>query len=113
MQSSGKLRASQASYYTEQLQHSVGEDVPVLRGGQAPDAVDYYAAHESPSRWMGTGLERVGLVAGEPVDNAVFAGLMNHVTPDGESMTRNRGGGSVAAFEVLWRQSVDRRRGHR
>ena len=59
MQSIGKLRASQASYYTEQLQHSVGEDVPVLRGDRQPSQVDYYAAHESPSRWMGRGLERV------------------------------------------------------
>ena len=32
MQSIGKLVASQADYYTAQLRHSVGEDVPVQRG---------------------------------------------------------------------------------
>lgn len=29
----GKLSAASVDYYTEQLSHSVGEDVPVLRGG--------------------------------------------------------------------------------
>lgn len=28
----GKLSAASVDYYTEQLSHSVGEDVPVLRG---------------------------------------------------------------------------------
>ncbi len=33
MLSIGKLSAASVDYYTEQLTHSVGEDVPVLRGG--------------------------------------------------------------------------------
>jgi hypothetical protein len=75
VQSLGKLVASQASYYTEQLRHSVGEDVPVLRGRG-----DYYSGHESPSRWMGSGLGRLDLRPGAPVDNEVFTGLMAHRT---------------------------------
>lgn len=50
MHAIGKLVASQAEYYSEQLRHSVGEDVPVLRGDRKPVQVDYYTAHESPSR---------------------------------------------------------------
>ncbi|HZD22076.1 MAG TPA: MobF family relaxase, partial [Acidimicrobiia bacterium] len=94
MQSLGKLVASQASYYTEQLRHSVGEDVPVLRGRS-----DYYAGHESPSRWMGSGLSRLDLTPGAAVDNEVFADLMAHRTPDGEKMTVARSHGKVAAYD--------------
>lgn len=99
MQSIGKLVASQASYYTDQLTHSVGEDTPVQRS-LADGQVDYYTAHESPSRWMGSGLERIGLQPGSQVDKDLFAQLMNHHTPDGESMTRQFAGhGKVAAFD--------------
>ncbi|HDH26972.1 MAG TPA: hypothetical protein ENH00_12395 [Actinobacteria bacterium] len=100
MQSIGKLVASQAEYYTDQLRHSVGEDVPVLRGDRRPDQVDYYAGHESPSRWVGSGLERIGLQSGEAVDAELFAQLMRHETPDGESMVRRYAAhGKVAAFD--------------
>ena len=99
MQSIGKFVASQADYYTKQLTHSVGEDVPVLRGDRTPGTVDYYAGHVSPSRWMGSSLGRVGLEAGGPVDAAVFEGLMGHVTPAGEAMTVTRTHGNVAAFD--------------
>ncbi len=100
VQSIGKLVASQAGYYTEQLRHSVGEDVPVLRGDRMPSKVDYYAGHESPSRWMGSGLDKVGLVAGDVVDTEVFAKLMAHETPEGESMVRRFAShGKVAAFD--------------
>lgn len=100
MQSIGKLVASQAAYYTEQLRHSVGEDVPVLRGDRRPEQVDYYSGHESPSRWMGSGLGRVGLEAGRPVDAEVFGKLMAHETPSGESMVRPHAKhGNVAAFD--------------
>jgi conjugative relaxase-like TrwC/TraI family protein len=98
VQSLGKLIATQASYYTEQLRHSVGEDVPVLRarnGGRA----DYYAGHESPSRWMGSGLDRLDLETGGAVDPEVFTGLMAHRTPDGEKMVVPRSHGKVAAFD--------------
>jgi len=94
VQSLGKLVASQASYYTEQLRHSVGEDVPVLRG-----RADYYSGHESPSRWMGSGLNRVDLKPGAAVDNEVFTGLMGHRTPDGEKMNVPRSHGRVAAYD--------------
>ncbi len=100
MQSIGKLAASQAGYYTEQLRHSVGEDVPVLRGDRRPAQANYYAGHESPSRWMGSGLDKVGLEAGDVVDTEVFVKLMGHETPDGESMVRRFAGhGKVAAFD--------------
>ena len=99
MQSIGKLAASQAGYYTKQLHHSVGEDVPVLRGDRMRAQVDYYAGHESPSRWMGSGLGRVGLRAGAPVDTELFTGLMNHRMPGGDAMTVARTHGKVAAFD--------------
>lgn len=99
MQSIGKLAASQASYYTEQLRHAVGEDTPVLRGDRGPTQRDYYTAHESPSRWMGRGIEKVGLASGSAVDVDVFKGLMNHTTPDGQAMTVARSHGKVAAFD--------------
>ncbi|MGH8925035.1 MAG: MobF family relaxase [Acidimicrobiia bacterium] len=99
MQTIGKLVASQASYYTDQLVHSVGEDRPVLRPAGA-DQVDYYSGHESPSRWMGTGLERVNLSANGEVDTEIFAQVMSHMTPSGDSMTRLFAGhGRVAAFD--------------
>lgn len=94
VQSLGKLVASQASYYTEQLRHSVGEDVPVLRG-----RADYYSGHESPSRWMGSGLHRLDLNEGGALDSDVFAGLMAHRTPNGEKMTVSRSHGKVAAYD--------------
>lgn len=100
MQSIGKLVASQANYYTEQLTHSVGEDVPVLRSDQRASQTDYYAAHESPSRWMGTGLTRLGIGVGESVGTEVFGKLMAHQTPSGESMTRRYAShGKVAAYD--------------
>ncbi len=101
MLSIGKLVAAQASYYTEQLTHSVGEDRPVLRPA-GPDQADYYAAHESPSRWMGAGLERLDMSADAVVDPAVFAKLMNnHQTPAGEAMTLARSNRlKVAALDL-------------
>jgi conjugative relaxase-like TrwC/TraI family protein len=99
VQSIGKLAASQAEYYTKQLHHSVGEDVPVLRGDQMVSQVDYYAGHQSPSRWMGSGLGRVGLSAGGAVDTELFTGLMNHTAPSGEVMSVARTHGKVAAFD--------------
>ncbi len=99
MQSIGKLAASQASYYTEQIRHSVGEDVPVLRGERKPVQGDYYTAHESPSRWMGSGLERLRLQAGSEVNTEAFTKLMGHETPTGESMAVARTHGKVAAFD--------------
>jgi conjugative relaxase-like TrwC/TraI family protein len=99
VQSLGKLVASQASYYTEQLRHSVGEDVPVLRGNANGGRADYYAGHESPSRWMGSGLHRLGLEVGAPVDNEVFTRLMDHRTPHGEKMKVPRSHGKVAGFD--------------
>ena len=99
MQSLGKLVASQASYYTEQLRHSVGEDVPVLRGDANGGRADYYAGHESPSRWMGSGLSRLDLKSGAAVDNDVFTGLMAHQNPDGEKMIVPRSHGKVAAYD--------------
>ncbi|HLF43073.1 MAG TPA: MobF family relaxase [Acidimicrobiia bacterium] len=100
MQSIGKLVASQAEYYTQQLRHSVGEDVPVLRGERKPSQVDYYASHESPSRWMGGGMERLGLESGSEVDSEVFTKLMGHQTPGGDSMVRRFAShGKVAAFD--------------
>jgi conjugative relaxase-like TrwC/TraI family protein len=99
VQSIGKLVASQAQYYTDQLRHSVGEDVPVLRGESTPSQVDYYASHESPSRWMGAGMERLGLKPGSEVDAEAFTKLMSHKTPAGESMTVTRSHGKVAAFD--------------
>jgi len=99
VQSLGKLVASQASYYTEQLRHSVGEDVPVLRGPANGGRADYYSGHVSPSRWMGSGLDRIDLKAGAAVDKDVFAGLMAHRTADGERMAVARSHGRVAAFD--------------
>ncbi|HZD23283.1 MAG TPA: MobF family relaxase [Acidimicrobiia bacterium] len=99
MQSLGKLVASEASYYTEQLRHSVGEDVPVLRGEANGGRADYYAGHESPSQWMGSGLDRLDLEAGAAVDNDVFTGLMAHRTPDGEKMSVPRSHGKVAGYD--------------
>jgi len=99
VQSLGKLVASQASYYTEQLRHSVGEDVPVLRSGGNGGRADYYSGHESPARWMGSGLDRVDLKLGAPVDNEAFTGLMGHRTPEGEKMTVPRSHGKVAAYD--------------
>lgn len=81
----GKLVATQASYYTEQLTHSLGEDVPVIK----PDGsaqTDYYTAHQAPSRWLGSGLDRLGLVPESTVDSEDFSQLMNHRTPAGEEM---------------------------
>jgi conjugative relaxase-like TrwC/TraI family protein len=99
MQSIGKLIASQASYYTDQLTHSVGEDRPVLRPA-GTDQVNYYSGHESPSRWMGSGLKRLNLAINEEVDEQIFAKLMNHMTPSGDGMTRPFAGhGKVAAFD--------------
>jgi len=99
VQSLGKLVASQASYYTEQLRHSVGEDVPVLRGRADGGRADYYASHESPSRWMGSGLGRLDLEPGAAVDSEVFVGLMEHRTPGGEKMSVPRSHGKVAGFD--------------
>jgi conjugative relaxase-like TrwC/TraI family protein len=99
VQSLGKLVASQASYYTEQLTHSVGEDVPLLRGRANGGQADYYAGHESPSRWMGSGLDRLHLEAGAPVDPEVFAGLMAHRAPDGQKMSVPRSHGNLAGFD--------------
>ena len=98
MQSIGKLSAAAAGYYTDQLTHSVGEDTPVLRDGMDRQ-VDYYAAHQSPSRWMGSGLERIDLQTGSPVDKGVFEQLMHHVSPAGEAMAVARTHGKVAAFD--------------
>lgn len=50
MLSIGKLSAASVDYYTEQLSHAVGEDVPVLRGGGSDRRVDYYAGYQSPAR---------------------------------------------------------------
>jgi len=99
VQSIGKLGAFQAGYYTKQLHHSVGEDVPVLRGDRMEAQVEYYAGHESPSRWMGSGLGRVGLRSGGSVDTELFTGLMNHTAPSGEAMSVARTHGNVAAFD--------------
>lgn len=66
MLSIGKLSAASVDYYTEQLSHSVGEDVPVLRGGGDRRA-DYYAAHHAPARWIGSGLDAAGVVPDSPV----------------------------------------------
>jgi len=72
-----------------------------------PAQVDYYAGHESPSRWMGSGLGRVGLQAGGPVDAEVFARLMRHETPEGESMVRRFAShGRVAAFRESLPEAV-------
>jgi len=81
----GKLVATQASYYTQQLTHSLGEDTPVL----APNGsgqTDYYTAHRAPSRWLGSGLSRLGLESGAMVDSEVFEHLMNHRSPQGVEM---------------------------
>jgi conjugative relaxase-like TrwC/TraI family protein len=95
----GKLSAASVDYYTEQLSHSVGEDVPVLRGGGDRRA-DYYAGHQAPARWMGSGLEAAGVVPASPVTKEAFARLMGHETLSGESMTRAHAShGKVAAFD--------------
>jgi len=95
----GKLSAASVDYYTEQLSHSVGEDVPVSRGGGDRSA-DYYAAHHAPARWMGSGLDAAGVVPDSPVTKEAFARLMGHETLSGESMTRAHAAhGKVAAFD--------------
>lgn len=100
MLSIGKLSAASVDYYTEQLAHSVGEDLPVLRGGGVERRADYYAGHESPARWMGTGLPSAGVDPASAVTKEAFARLMGHETPGGVSMTRARAAhGSVAAFD--------------
>jgi conjugative relaxase-like TrwC/TraI family protein len=100
MLSIGKLSAASVDYYTEQLSHSVGEDVPVLRGGGADRRADYYADHHAPARWMGSGLAAAGVDPAAPVTKEAFARLMGHETLSGESMTRARAShGSVAAFD--------------
>jgi conjugative relaxase-like TrwC/TraI family protein len=100
MLSIGKLSAASVDYYTEQLSHSVGEDVPVLRGEGANRRVDYYADHRAPTRWMGSSLEAAGVDPKSPVTKEAFASLMGHETLLGESMTRARAAhGSVAAFD--------------
>jgi conjugative relaxase-like TrwC/TraI family protein len=96
----GKLSAASVDYYTEQLSHSVGEDVPVLRGGDPDRRVDYYADHRAPARWMGSGLEAAGVDPRSPVTKEAFALLMGHETLTGESMTRPHAAhGCVAAFD--------------
>lgn len=96
----GKLSAASVDYYTEQLSHSVGEDVPVLRGGDSDRRVDYYADHRAPARWMGSGLEAAGVDPTSPVTKEAFALLMGHETLSGEAMTRPRAAhGCVAAFD--------------
>jgi conjugative relaxase-like TrwC/TraI family protein len=100
MLSMGKLSAASVDYYTEQLSHSVGEDVPVLRGGGDERRVDYYADHRAPARWMGSGLEAASVDPESPVTKDTFARLMNHETLSGESMTRARAAhGCVAGFD--------------
>ncbi|MEX0666899.1 MAG: relaxase domain-containing protein [Acidimicrobiia bacterium] len=100
MLSIGKLSAASVDYYTEQLTHSVGEDVPVLRGGPAVRRIDYYAGYQAPARWMGSGLKAVAVDSASPVSKEAFARLMGHETLSGESMTRARAAhGSVAAFD--------------
>src|SRR5690606_1578718 len=69
------------------------------RGDRKPSQTDYYTAHESPSRWMGSGLERLRLQAGSEVNSDVFTKLMGHETPTGESMSVARTHGKVAAFD--------------
>ena len=100
MLSIGKLSSASVGYYTDQLTHSVGEDVPVLRGDGVDRQVDYYASHESPARWMGSGLTLAGVDGSSPVTAEAFARLMRHETLAGESMTRARAShGSVAGFD--------------
>jgi conjugative relaxase-like TrwC/TraI family protein len=100
MLSIGKLSAASVDYYTDQLSHSVGEDVPVLRGGGSDRRVDYYADYRAPARWMGSGLEAAGVDLVSPVTKEAFARLMSHETLSGESMTRPRAAHScVAAFD--------------
>ena len=99
MLSIGKLSAASVDYYTVQLSHSVGEDVPVLRGG-GDRRVDYYADHRAPARWMGSGLAAAGVDPQSPVTKEAFARLMGHETLSGESMTRAHAAhGKVAAFD--------------
>jgi len=100
MQSIGKLSVNSIDYYTDQLSHSVGEDVPVLRGGGPDGNIDYYTAHEAPARWMGSGLQGAGVNPATAVAKEAFATLMHHETLGGESMTRRFAGhGKVAAFD--------------
>ncbi len=100
MLSIGKLSAASVGYYTEQLTHSVGEDVPVLRGGGVEGRADYYAGHESPARWMGSGLASAGVDPSSAVTKEAFARLMGLETLEGVSMTRPRAcNGSVAGFD--------------
>ncbi|MEX0698343.1 MAG: MobF family relaxase [Acidimicrobiia bacterium] len=100
MLSIGKLSVASVNYYTDQLAHSVGEDVPVLRGGRTDGRVDYYADYRAPARWMGSGLAVAGVDPASPVTKEAFARLMGHETLSGESMTRPRAAHScVAAFD--------------
>jgi conjugative relaxase-like TrwC/TraI family protein len=100
MLSIGKLSAASVDYFTEQLSHSVGEDVPVLRGGGSDRTADYYADYRAPAQWMGSGLEAAGVDPKAPVTKQAFARLMGHETLSGESMTRARAAhSSVAAFD--------------
>lgn len=100
MLSIGKLVATQASYYTEQLTHSLGEDTPVLRP-EGSGQTDYYTAHQAPSRWLGCGLDRLGLTRGSTVDPEDFSKLMNHETPAGEAMIVAKAHRlKVAAFDL-------------
>ncbi len=100
MLSIGKLSTASMDYYTDQLSHSVGEDVPVLRGGGSDRRVDYYADYRAPARWMGSGLEAAGVHPPSPVTKEAFARLMGHESLSGESMTRARAAHScVAAFD--------------
>ena len=85
MLSIGKLIATQAAYYTDQLNHSLGEDTPALKL-DGHDQADYYSAHQAPARWLGSGLDRLELKPGSPVDPSAFARLMNHQTPGGVEM---------------------------
>lgn len=102
MLSIGKLVATQAAYYTEQLSHSLGEDTPVLKPDAASNQqTDYYTAHQAPSRWLGSGLDRLGLEPGSPVEAGDFEKLMNHQTPEGEAMILPRAVRlKVAAFDL-------------
>ncbi|HUP15932.1 MAG TPA: MobF family relaxase [Acidimicrobiia bacterium] len=100
MLSIGKLSAASVDYYTDQLSHSVGEDVPVLRDERSNGRVDYYTDQRAPARWMGSGLGAAGVDAESPVTKEAFAQLIGHETLSGESMTRARAAhGCVAGFD--------------
>lgn len=100
MLSIGKLSVAAVDYYTDLLTHSVGEDVPVLRDGEVARRVDYYTEHQSPARWMGSGLASAGVDPASVVTKETFARLMGHESLEGVSMTRARAShGSVAGFD--------------